>query len=289
MVTRLQLKQICTSESPVNIGDRRIENHLRTQEHCHDFHELFIVREGVVRHHINGITEDLTSGSICLISPDDVHFFERHSSCAFAHFTNVAFESNVYLDTRRFLSISPVGLSPSFSPVLHNVNKNNLALLDERIMNLRMGSRLDFSGKSTQLRLLLGEVFALFADARKEQCSDFTRGVPVWLTSAIQKMQEQENYVAGLWRFIDLCGRSQEYVNRSIRKWYATTPSQLVNQLRLGESARLITDTDMTIYRVLLACGFNNPSHFVSLFRQRFGCSPREFRRKNRSVTDPGD
>lgn len=288
-VTRLMFKRICSVESPVNIGDRCLGSHLKTQVHCHDFHELFIVREGVVRHHVNGVVDDLPAGTICLISPADTHFFERHPSCETARFTNVAFDSKVYADVRRFLSVAPAGEPPLLPPVLRTPGRDSLARLDERIMLMRPGSRLDFAGKSVQLRLLIGDVFALFAVAGKEHSCDADRGVPAWLVSAMSDMQERDNYVAGLERLVQLCGRSQEYVNRSIRRWYSSTPTQMVNQLRLGEAARLLTDTDMAVSRALLACGFNNPSYFVALFRERFGCSPREFRHRNRIVTDPVD
>lgn len=51
-----------------------------------------------------------------------------------------------------------------------------------------------------------------------------------------------------------------------------------LNELRLGEAARLLRETKANISEIGYAVGFQNPSHFGRAFRERFGKSPSEYR-----------
>lgn len=48
--------------------------------------------------------------------------------------------------------------------------------------------------------------------------------------------------------------------------------------IRIGNAARMLIDTDMTIAEICYSCGYNNLSNFNRLFKRKKGCTPREFR-----------
>jgi len=51
----------------------------------------------------------------------------------------------------------------------------------------------------------------------------------------------------------------------------------VLNELRLSETCRLISNSDKTIKQIAQGCGFNNMSNFNKLFRKHYKCTPREF------------
>lgn len=55
----------------------------------------------------------------------------------------------------------------------------------------------------------------------------------------------------------------------------------ILNELRLNEAARLLKDSRANVSEIAFAVGFQNASHFGRAFRERFGCSPSEFRSGN--------
>jgi AraC family L-rhamnose operon regulatory protein RhaS len=59
------------------------------------------------------------------------------------------------------------------------------------------------------------------------------------------------------------------------------TPLQYLNSCRLEMAARLLRErsTD-SIVDVAMACGFSSSQYFATVFSQRFGGSPRDFRRR---------
>ena len=66
--------------------------------------------------------------------------------------------------------------------------------------------------------------------------------------------------------------------SRFIKKRTGKTFIESLNEIRLGQAARLLIDTTHTIAEVSYKCGFNNLSYFNRIFRAKNGCTPREFR-----------
>ena len=63
------------------------------------------------------------------------------------------------------------------------------------------------------------------------------------------------------------------------------TPIQYLNDLRLENAAKtLLSDKEKSVTDIALECGFSSSQYFATLFRRRFNCSPREYR-KNRIVS----
>lgn len=60
--------------------------------------------------------------------------------------------------------------------------------------------------------------------------------------------------------------------------------SDFVIEIRLGNACRMLIETDMSVSAILYECGFNNQSNFNTLFRQRMGVKPLEYRRKYSDV-----
>ncbi len=60
------------------------------------------------------------------------------------------------------------------------------------------------------------------------------------------------------------------------------TPYHFLLEYRLQRAAELLRDSALPIGEVAQAVGFSSQSHFGKLFRERIGCSPREFRASSR-------
>lgn len=54
-----------------------------------------------------------------------------------------------------------------------------------------------------------------------------------------------------------------------------------LNDLRVGEAARMLLETTNTISEISYDCGFNNISNFNRIFKKRKGVTPSEFRDYN--------
>lgn len=75
-------------------------------------------------------------------------------------------------------------------------------------------------------------------------------------------------------------GVSSRHLQRLFEDQLHRTPRQWYLSLRLSRAQRLLTETDMAVLDVAVACGFSASSSFARAFRSQFGVSPMEVRRQ---------
>lgn len=70
-------------------------------------------------------------------------------------------------------------------------------------------------------------------------------------------------------------------LSRLIRHTTGKTWTQLLQEKRLSRAAYLLNTTKLSITDISLDVGYNNFSYFYKIFHQKYGCSPRQFRRNS--------
>lgn len=87
-------------------------------------------------------------------------------------------------------------------------------------------------------------------------------------------MQENFCFNLKLEQFAQLCNRSLSAFKRDFQKVFDTTPGKWLTEKRLQQAMHLLTNMDKTVSETAFECGFENPSHFSRIFRERFGIAP---------------
>jgi|ERR1043166_6779725 AraC-like DNA-binding protein len=75
---------------------------------------------------------------------------------------------------------------------------------------------------------------------------------------------------------------SPNHLLRTFRQAFGKTPHQYLVERRLEEAKRLLKDKEMPVTEACMKVGFESPGSFSTLFRQRFGASPSEWRGRKR-------
>ena len=75
-----------------------------------------------------------------------------------------------------------------------------------------------------------------------------------------------------------LANMSPSHFRRSFKECFGIAPQEFVLQQRLRRAAQLLTETNRSIARVALDCGFGDQSHFSRQFGRFFGQTPRSYR-----------
>lgn len=73
------------------------------------------------------------------------------------------------------------------------------------------------------------------------------------------------------------------HLARSFRQYFGCTVGERIRELRVKQSCRLLTATDLPLSEIALVSGFYDQSHFSRCFRQICGVTPTEFRAANPS------
>ncbi len=64
------------------------------------------------------------------------------------------------------------------------------------------------------------------------------------------------------------------------KKRMLTPFTDYIHELRLGNAARLLMETDQAVIRICYESGFNNLSNFNRLFKRKYGVSPLQYRKR---------
>ncbi len=67
---------------------------------------------------------------------------------------------------------------------------------------------------------------------------------------------------------------------RCFHQLLGTTPIQYLKNYRLEKAAQLLKTTAKTAKEIALECGFNDISYFTKSFREKMGCTPKEYQNR---------
>jgi AraC family transcriptional regulator len=75
------------------------------------------------------------------------------------------------------------------------------------------------------------------------------------------------------------CSLSRSHFSRAFKKNTGYSPRDWFLQVRLDKAKALLTDSELTISRISLDCGFADQSHFTRVFTRMIGLTPFSWRR----------
>lgn len=72
---------------------------------------------------------------------------------------------------------------------------------------------------------------------------------------------------------------SKRECNRSFQNQLHTSPFDYLLQIRMQKACNYLVNTSSSITDISTACGFGGTSYFIKLFREKYGYSPKEYRK----------
>ena len=208
--------------------------------HCHDFFEIFFTFEDNVLHVVNGEEQILIENSLVFIRPDDVHCYDVSAmgKCEIMNiaFTRQIFEPLIEGGASHFLRYL---LERKMPPTIQ-LMPYELVALKNRIQTLTLSAIPDKFLIQLEFKALLIDIIVHYL---YKSLSDLDSYIPSWLSELAVSMQQKENFIAGLPRLLELSGKTQEHVNRSIKKHYGVTTTEWLNSFKLYYAANLLQYT----------------------------------------------
>jgi len=262
-----------------HFGHSRHTPGLPREPHFHDFHELFWVDEGRGWHWINDEKRLLQPGTVLLIRAPDHHAFSVSDGDTMT-MTNVAFNRATweYLRRRYFSS------RPDYFRKSH-ISEREFALPAGEFAEVRRLGRDLYAQPRDRFpieRFLLNLIGVL-----ESVRPSAAQPIPEWLTIACREIQDRKNFERGTLAFAELAGKTPEHVAREVRKYLGKTPTDLVNEARLGYAASRLASSGERIIDIALDCGFENLGHFYKVFGKKFSASPRQYRLQQQRIVGP--
>jgi AraC family cel operon transcriptional repressor len=239
-----------------------------------------LVTNGTLRFSFGEQAMDMPMGSLIFVRPGDVHSKafpgpSEHINLAFSpEAVNRLFE---YMYDKKIYSAM---LARSHCPPIL-LSALECRILEQKMLALSLIHPHKKSEIKTRLRLLLAEVIdAYFIELFRQEEPPGRIQPPLWLREALDEMQKLDNLSAGFDFLRKFTGKTKEHICRTFRKYYNTTSSDYINNLRLNYVANMLLHSDREILDLIYDAGFQNISYFYQRFRKTFHTSPRRFREK---------
>lgn len=269
-----------------------------TQPHTHDYIELGYVASGPFRQIIMGKTITFRTGDLILIDKNCIHqdILDDGACMLFFGISNTLFTEIInegYADEKitRFLQEALV-TRKNLQQFLHfrhvDTNENSpseasapgelencLTQLVEELLDDKAGTAYVRKGLLMRvLRILSTEYdFSLSRDQKAAVRGMVYDGVLDYIRSHLATVTVK-----------DLCKEfhfQEDYFNRIIRENTGMTYSAYVQKLRLEKAAALLTGNKaLSISSIAEEVGYNNRGFFYQIFKEAYGMTPAEYRRK---------
>ena len=254
-------------------------------EHGHDYMEFMYVYAGSVTHVVDGEQITLACGDILFLNRHIRHSVLRagREDIGINFIVSNDFLKQVFRNVRSDPIMSEF-ITRNFAPdsegeYLHFSTADCFPvrnLMDNLIYALAKHMP-DDTAVLTQIVSLL---FSYLSYYRETLHSGLRVSSPdTRLKQAVSAYVAERYPSASLTELAGELGYSAEYLSRRIAKLFGKNFRELLLEERLDAAARLLKETKLSAAQIVEAVGYENCSHFYRLFRQRYGQTPRRYRR----------
>ncbi|MCI8433207.1 MAG: AraC family transcriptional regulator [Lachnospiraceae bacterium] len=236
--------------------------------HCHDFIEFFYVLEGECLHLLNGKAGKIASGDACLLTPNDIHAFQK-TGRTFLH-------RDILFQTDYFRSVCNM-----YSPDLYEKFTGGLLCKQIKMTGEQL-NQLEQLVQPIALNPDLQDTFYpcavctfIITAFLSRQVSSQTQ-YPAWITKLISLLSAPENFPVDQQVLIRSLPYSQEYICRTFKKLIGKTVTDYFNEQKMRYAYTLLQSSSYSVEEICDRINFNNVSYFYRLFKKSFHMTPRQ-------------
>lgn len=255
----------------------------RSEEiHNHDFIEIVYIIEGSGRHCVNEEEFDVKEGDLLFVNYGCTHNFHVNDKLvAYNLMIRVDyFTENMIKDGNLFYILA---LS-SFETIQRELNEKSPLVsfdYDERkdmlvfFKNIETELSKSELGKSlilnSYINIVLWKVF------RKIFVNDSDKDLSI-PQEILDYIAEHFNEKISLNDLAQQCFYNPAYFSRLFKKTFNMSFTDYIMDLRLKHCCKLLKNTDYAIATIIEECGFSDRNTFYERFKNKYGCSPSEYR-----------
>lgn len=255
--------------------------------HSHDYIEMIYMCSGSTTHMINGTKQVvLEKGDLLFLNQHAVHEIEPAGEFDLAvnfiilpEFFDKAFamieEENVIRDfmvgflrkksgSADFIYFRVADLLP-----VQNLIENMIWSLVHRQSNVR-------NINQTTMGLLMLTLTNYTERIEGQSAAQYEKG----LMFTVLRYVEEHYKNGSLTELAEQMNQSVAGLSRLIKQQCGRNFQQLMQQKRFSQASFLLMTTTLSVEEIILAVGYDNSSYFYRVFREKYGMTPKQYRKK---------
>lgn len=254
-------------------------------KHNHNYVELVYMCSGTTTHILNGTDE-------VLLQEGDLLFLNQNAT------------QEILPAGKDDIAVNFIILPEFFDRSISMIEQENVLrdfLLQALSSGTSMYSYIHISAKEIPpvLNLLENMIWTIFADKKNTNTINQTTMGLVLMNLSIfaekiisntpQQYEQSEvfavlQYIESHYKSGSLSDISEQikqptyYVSRLLKKHMGKNFKELLQERKLQQAAYLLSQSSLTTEQIMGAIGYDNSSYFYNKFREKYGCSPKEYR-----------
>lgn len=255
------------------------------RRHWHRSFELSFTYQGQISEFIiNGHTYHPKSGDILIVNSNEIHSIQggrkkNEDNVALTILLPYSFMENTVDDfSHRYYKIPE---KESFS----KLQLENYQLLKKIFTELIfISEQTDPFSKSHIMSLVYEIVYLLtssFSEIREARTDLYTIVSEFdWIDEVLSYIRKnlQENLSIG--QLAKQFHLNENYFSRKFKKYMDMAVMEYITEIRLHQAYQLLTNYSISIQSISDQCGFPNSKSFTTVFKKRYGMTPRDYRKK---------
>lgn len=243
--------------------------------HNHEFYEIMIIDKGNPVHVVSGEKSRLKTNTLMLIRPGDVHEFLKENNF---YFSNLAFDKEIADELFSYLTdyFPRDGLLNSEKPPFVILSENEKSKIMNTISIINTIPAENTDEIRFRFKVLIFDIFVKYFSVQQR---NEKKQMPEWLEYTIEKMKEKANFVDGVDAMIGISSKTREHIARSMKKYCNCTISEFLDEIRLTYAANMLINSNLSVTDICFDCGYENLSWFYKKFSEKYGCTPKEYRK----------
>lgn len=131
------------------------------------------------------------------------------------------------------------------------------------------------------MQSLFSRLFAILEDSNVFRLSEIRAdaGVQEYLFTKLTLLLEANHGRVTRSELENQLNYNGDYLNRIVKKYTSLNLTEYGQTFYLEDARRMLLETDMTISEIITKLGFSNRSHFYRIFTEKYGLTPKEYRK----------
>lgn len=251
--------------------------------HWHNEMEIIYIKKGMGTITVELEPYKVSQGDIVVVLPGQLHTIQQFSDCSM-EYENIIFQLSILMAAQKdpcteeffqplirgkiiFAAYYPVGSPP------HSVLSECLDNIDEICKNFSSGYQLAVKGK-------LFSFFYELASSAETLLPPQNHVSLGRLKNILKYVETNYHEKISIEDAADICGFSKSHFMKFFKAHMTVPFTEYLNDYRLTMAARLLTSSEDTISCIAADTGFDNVSYFNRLFKEKYQCTPLNFRRR---------
>lgn len=258
--------------------------------HKHDFFEMLYVYSGSFKQELAGDEVYLNAGDICIIPPGVYHSIHVFDDSVVINILirKIAF-SNTFLG---LLSDENV-LSSFFNKILFSENYSNYIIFrsgsNPKVKQILTDMVIeDMESQKYSNKILDNLLMVLFGYMLRD--NENRVELPKVMQQGSQEPVNILTYLQNNFRSVtleELSGKFHytiPYLSKLIKSFTGRTFKEIVQTIKLNKATDLLLSSNLKIYAISEAVGYENTTHFIRTFNKVFGMPPSQYRKKHKRL-----